>query len=56
MVVADKNSAQGGYSDKENCPLVMVVMDEEPRTNYKSTPSEEISCWHDSVNKLPDDV
>jgi hypothetical protein len=31
-------------------------MDEEPCTNYKSTPSEEISCWHKSVNKLPDDV
>ncbi len=23
---------------------------------YKSTPSEEISCWHKSVNQLPDDV
>jgi hypothetical protein len=34
----------------------MVVMDEEPRTTKKSTPSEEISHWHKSVNKLPDDV
>jgi hypothetical protein len=34
----------------------MVVMDEEPGSKYKSTPSEEISCWHKSVNKLPDDV
>jgi hypothetical protein len=45
-----------GNSNKENCPLVTVVMDEEPRTNYKLTPSEEISRWHESVNKLPDDV
>jgi hypothetical protein len=34
----------------------MVVMDDEPRTTRKLNPSEEISCWHESVNKLPDDV
>jgi hypothetical protein len=45
----EENSAQVGNSDKENVPLVMVVMDEEPRSTKKSTPSEEISCWHKSV-------
>jgi hypothetical protein len=31
-MVAEENSAQGSNRDKENCPLAMVVMDEEPRT------------------------
>jgi hypothetical protein len=34
----------------------MVVMDDKPSTTKKSTPLEEISHWHESVNKLPDDV
>jgi hypothetical protein len=31
-------------------------MDHEPHTSKKSSPLEEISCWHKSVNELPDDV
>jgi hypothetical protein len=34
----------------------MVVMDDKPYTTRKSNPLEEISCWHESVNKLPDDA
>ncbi len=52
----EENGAQVGNSDKENVLLARVVMDDEPRTTKKSTPSEEISRWHKSVNKLPDDV
>jgi hypothetical protein len=55
-MVVEENSAIGGNSNKENCPLAGVVMDKEPCANYKSTPSEEISCWHESVNELPNDV
>jgi hypothetical protein len=41
---------------KENVPLAPVVMDDEPSTTRKSDCSEEISCWHKSVNDLPNDV
>ena len=43
------NNAQVSNINKENFPLAMVVMDEEPCITKKLTPSEEI-------NKLPDDV
>jgi hypothetical protein len=56
MMDVEENSAQVGNIDKENIPLATVVMDDKPRTTKKSTPLEEISCWHKSVNKLPDDV
>jgi hypothetical protein len=55
-MVAEENSALGGNRDKENRSLETVVMDEEPRTNYKSAHSEEISCWQESANELPNDV
>jgi hypothetical protein len=31
-------------------------MDDEPSTTRKLNPLEEISRWHESVNKLPNDV
>ncbi len=40
----EENGAQVGNIGKENLPLAMVVMDEEPHTTKKSTPLEEISC------------
>jgi hypothetical protein len=40
----------GAY--KENIPHVTVVMDDETSSNCL----EEISCWHESVNNLPNDV
>jgi hypothetical protein len=52
----EENGAQVGNIGKENFSLATVVMDDKPCTTKKSTPSEEISCWHESVNKLPDDV
>ncbi len=42
--------------EEENFPLAAVVMDHEPRTTKKSSPLEEISHWHKSVNGLSDDV
>ncbi len=56
MIDEEENSAQEGNSNEENFPLATVVMDEELRTTKKSTPSEEVSRWHKSVNKLPDDL
>jgi hypothetical protein len=47
----EENSA-----DEENIPLATVVMDDEPSTIRKSNHVEEISCWHKSVNDLPNDV
>ena len=52
----EENGAQVGNFDEENIPLAMVVMDDKPSTTRKLNPLEEISCWHESVNKLPDDV
>ena len=52
----EENSAQVGNIDKENIPFATVIMDDEPSTTRKSNPLEEISHWHKSVNKLPDDV
>ncbi len=52
----EENGAQVDNIDKENIPLATVVMDDKPRTTRKLNPLEEISCWHKSVNKLPDDV
>ncbi len=52
----EENGAQVGNIDEENFPLAAVVMDEKPCTAKKSTPLEEIFHWHESVNKLPDDV
>jgi hypothetical protein len=52
----EENGAQVGNIDKENFPLAMVVMDEEPHTTKMSTPLEEISHWHESVSEVPDDV
>ncbi len=43
-------------ADKENVPLAPVVMDDEPSTTRKSNHLEEISCWQESVNNLPNDV
>jgi hypothetical protein len=43
-------------ADKENIPLAMLVMDDEPSTNRKLNCLEEISCWHESVNNLPNNV
>jgi hypothetical protein len=43
-------------ADEENVPLVTVVMDDEPSTTRKGNCLEEISCWHESVNNLPNDV
>ncbi len=56
MMDVKENSAQVGNIDKENIPLATVVMDDKPSTTRKLNPSEEISHWHQSVNKLPDDV
>ncbi len=50
MMDEEENGAQVGNIDEENLPLAMVVINEEPRTTKKSTPLEEISCWHESVN------
>jgi hypothetical protein len=33
-----------------------VVADDKPCNTKKLTPLEEISCWQESVNELPDDV
>jgi hypothetical protein len=52
----EENGAQVGNFDKENIPLVTVVMDDKPSTTRKSDHSEEISHWHKSVNELPNDV
>jgi hypothetical protein len=52
----DENGAQVGNFDEENIPLATVVMDDKPSTTRKWNPLEEISCWHKSVNKLPNDV
>jgi hypothetical protein len=52
----EENGAQGGNFDKENIPLATVVMDDKPSTTRKSNHLEEISHWHESVNKLPNDV
>jgi hypothetical protein len=52
----EENGAQVGNIDKEDIPLAMVVMDDKPRSTRKSNPLEEISHWHTSVNKLPNDV
>ncbi len=51
-----ENGAQVGNFDEENIPLATVVMDDEPSTTRKLNRSEEISCWHKSVNKLSNDV
>ncbi len=51
MMDVEENGA-----DEENIPLATVVMDDEPSTTRKSNCSEEISCWHESVNDLPNDV
>jgi hypothetical protein len=56
MTEVEKNVAQGGNFVEETIPLAMVVMDDEPSTTRKLNPLEEISCWHESVNKLPNDV
>jgi hypothetical protein len=56
MMDEEENGAQVGNINKENFPLALVVMGEEPRTTKNSTSLEEISCWHKSVNELPDDV
>ncbi len=52
----EENGAQVGNFDEENIPLAMVVMDDKPSTTRKLNPSEEISRWHESVNKLSNDV
>ncbi len=52
----EENGAQVGNFDKEFIPLATVVMDDKPCTTRKLNPSEEISSWHKSVNKLPDNV
>ncbi len=51
-----ENGAQVGNFDKENIPLATVVMDDEPSTTRRLNYLEEISCWHKSINKLPNDV
>jgi hypothetical protein len=56
MIDVEENGAQVGNIDKENFPLATVVMDDKSCTTKKSTPLEEISRWHKSVNKLPDNV
>jgi hypothetical protein len=56
MMDVEENGAQVGNFDKENISLATVVMDDKPSTTRKSNPSEEISRWHKSVNKLPNDV
>jgi hypothetical protein len=43
-------------ADKENIPLAMVVMDDEPSTIRKLNCLEEVSRWHESVEALPNDV
>ncbi len=52
----EENSALVGNFNKENILLVTVVMDDEPSTTRKLNPLEEIYRWHESVNKLPNDV
>ncbi len=52
----EENSAQVGNFDKENIPLATVVMDDEPSTTRKLNCLEEISRWHKSVNRQPNDV
>ncbi len=52
----EENGAQVGNFDKENIPLATVVIDDKPSTTRKLNPSEEISCWHESVNELPNHV
>jgi hypothetical protein len=42
----EENGAQVGNIDKENFPLVSVVMDDESRTTKNSTLLDEISHWH----------
>jgi hypothetical protein len=56
MIDVEENGAQVDNFDKENVPLAMVVMDDKPSTTRKSNSLEEISCWHKSVNGLPNDV
>jgi hypothetical protein len=56
MMDVEENGAQVGNFDEENIPLETVVMDDEPSTTRKLNPLEEISCWHKSVNKRPNDV
>jgi hypothetical protein len=56
MMYVEKNGAQVGKIDEENIPLATVVMDDKPSTTRKLNPLEEISHWHERVNKLPDDV
>ncbi len=51
-----ENGVQVGNIDEENFPLAMEVIDDNPHTTKKSTPSEEISHWHKTVSKLPDNV
>jgi hypothetical protein len=51
MMDVEENGA-----DKENIPLAMVVMDDEPSTTRKLNCSEEIFRWHESVNNLPNNV
>jgi hypothetical protein len=51
MMDVEENGA-----DQENIPLAMVVMDDEPSTSRKLNCLEEISCWHESVNNLPNDM
>jgi hypothetical protein len=52
----EENGAQVGNLDEENIPLATVVMGDKPSTTKKLNPSKEISCWHESVNELPNDV
>jgi hypothetical protein len=52
----EEYGAQVGNIEEENIPLAMMLIGEEPCTTKKSTPSEEISRWHESVNELPHGV